>query len=178
MADLEEKMLDSKREMAIADALDEIRTRNARIERNEARGEDAALATAAQKKLDEEAAREAAKQAWIEEGVEEARRNFKEIQRKAREEQLEAEEKEHKSRMDKLWDDNPFNPKNSTRAEKKNLAPTPSIIPGLVPGLQAKKAARIAARKEERRKERQAQNAQAQQVDEPKDSEKPADAAT
>lgn len=34
MAELEEKMKDSKREMAIADALDEIRTRNARIQRN------------------------------------------------------------------------------------------------------------------------------------------------
>lgn len=44
MAELEEKMLDSKREMAVADALDEIRTRNARIERGEALGEDAALA--------------------------------------------------------------------------------------------------------------------------------------
>ncbi|KAB8073751.1 mRNA splicing protein Yju2 [Aspergillus leporis] len=44
MAELEEKMLDSKREMAIADALDEIRTRNARIERNEAMGDEAALA--------------------------------------------------------------------------------------------------------------------------------------
>ncbi|KAI9749898.1 MAG: Polynucleotide 5'-hydroxyl-kinase grc3 [Chaenotheca gracillima] len=35
MAELETKTLDAKREMAIADALDEIRTRNARIERGE-----------------------------------------------------------------------------------------------------------------------------------------------
>ena len=38
MEELEEKMEDSKREMQIADALDEIRTRNARIERGEKRG--------------------------------------------------------------------------------------------------------------------------------------------
>ncbi|RJE22336.1 MRNA splicing protein [Aspergillus sclerotialis] len=44
MEQLEEKMLDSKREMAIADALDEIRTRNARIERGGALSEEAALA--------------------------------------------------------------------------------------------------------------------------------------
>ncbi|KAL1963955.1 hypothetical protein VTN77DRAFT_7630 [Rasamsonia byssochlamydoides] len=44
MAELEEKMLESQREMAVADALDEIRTRNARIERSEARGEEVALA--------------------------------------------------------------------------------------------------------------------------------------
>ncbi|KAL5355670.1 CWC16 protein [Aspergillus floccosus] len=67
MEELEEKMLDSKREMAIADALDEIRTRNARIERNEARGDEALAvvrdqvdeARLQQEKEDEEAARRA-----------------------------------------------------------------------------------------------------------------------
>ena len=46
MEELEQKMMDSKREMQIADALDEIRTRNARIERGERGGkEEEALAT-------------------------------------------------------------------------------------------------------------------------------------
>ncbi|KAJ5398497.1 hypothetical protein N7465_008986 [Penicillium sp. CMV-2018d] len=58
MAELEDKMLDSKREMQIADSLDEIRTRNARIERTEARGDDAAMATV-QQEIDEEALRRA-----------------------------------------------------------------------------------------------------------------------
>jgi hypothetical protein len=70
MAELEEKMLDSKREMQIADALDEIRTRNARIERNEALGEEAALETV-REDIDEEALRaekedeEAARKAFM-----------------------------------------------------------------------------------------------------------------
>lgn len=68
MAELEEKMHDSKREMAIADALDEIRTRNARIQRNETKGEEAALdfvredvdeAKLQAEREDEEAARKA-----------------------------------------------------------------------------------------------------------------------
>jgi DNA-directed RNA polymerase beta' subunit len=68
MAELEEKMKDSKREMAIADALDEIRTRNARIERNETKSDDVALtfvrdeadeAKLQQEREDEEAARQA-----------------------------------------------------------------------------------------------------------------------
>ncbi|KAI3191034.1 hypothetical protein CBS147311_9576 [Penicillium roqueforti] len=62
MAALEDKMLDSKREMQIADALDEIRTRNARIERTEARGDEAAVATV-QEKIDEEALRAAREEA-------------------------------------------------------------------------------------------------------------------
>ena len=56
MAELEDKMLDSKREMQIADALDEIRTRNARIERNESRAGDAVIAPV-QGKIDEDALR-------------------------------------------------------------------------------------------------------------------------
>ncbi|PGH00582.1 hypothetical protein AJ80_09153 [Polytolypa hystricis UAMH7299] len=68
MRELEEKMQDSKREMAVADALDEIRTRNARIERGERGGEEMALlrsqievdeARARQEREDEEAARRA-----------------------------------------------------------------------------------------------------------------------
>ncbi|KAJ5524141.1 hypothetical protein N7513_009262, partial [Penicillium frequentans] len=68
MAELEDKMQDSKREMQIADALDEIRTRNARIQRNEAKGEETALEVVRddqdavrlqQEKEDEEAARRA-----------------------------------------------------------------------------------------------------------------------
>lgn len=68
MAELEEKMQDSKREMAIADALDEIRTRNARIARNEGLEDEVALdlihnevdeAKLREEQEDEEAARRA-----------------------------------------------------------------------------------------------------------------------
>lgn len=68
MAELEEKMQDSKREMQIADALDEIRTRNARIQRNETKGDEATLSTVREdvdearlqaEREDEEAARKA-----------------------------------------------------------------------------------------------------------------------
>ncbi|KAL4926121.1 Saf4/Yju2 family protein [Aspergillus undulatus] len=79
MAELEEKMLDSKREMAIADALDEIRTRNARIERGGALGEEAALATV-KEQVDEAALRaqqedeEAARKAFMTETGEKVKR--------------------------------------------------------------------------------------------------------
>lgn len=51
MEQLEAKVVDAKREMEIADALDEIRTRNARIQRAEGKGEmDDALALAEQQR--------------------------------------------------------------------------------------------------------------------------------
>ncbi|KAL4938979.1 hypothetical protein BDV06DRAFT_199828 [Aspergillus oleicola] len=79
MAELEEKMMDSKREMAIADALDEIRTRNARIERGEKLGEEVALAKV-QEQVDEDALRaqredeEAARKAFTTESGEKVKR--------------------------------------------------------------------------------------------------------
>jgi hypothetical protein len=76
MEELEQKMEDSKREMQVADALDEIRTRNARIERGERGGkEEEALAQArqasdearlAQERDDAEAARKAFQQTYDE----------------------------------------------------------------------------------------------------------------
>ncbi|CAG8111768.1 unnamed protein product [Penicillium nalgiovense] len=97
MAELEDKMLDSKREMQIADALDEIRTRNARIERNEARAGDAAVATV-QDKIDEDALRaerEAAEDA-------EALRQFRIKQRAAKQAKLDEEFAENERRSAEL----------------------------------------------------------------------------
>lgn len=78
MEELEEKMHDSKREMAIADALDEIRTRNARIERNEATGADVGVGVRDEKDLVRERAEkedeEVAKRAFMTESGEKIKR--------------------------------------------------------------------------------------------------------
>lgn len=79
MAELEEKMLDSKREMAIADALDEIRTRNARIERNEAIGDETALHQVkdqvdVEKEREEREIEEAARRAFMTDSGEKVKR--------------------------------------------------------------------------------------------------------
>lgn len=55
MQELETKTLDAKREMAVADALDEIRTRNAR---NERVGKDGLEVTVARESIDEEKKRQ------------------------------------------------------------------------------------------------------------------------
>ena len=79
MEELESKMDESKREMQIADALDEIRTRNARIERGEKGGkEDQALALTRQeadqaRSREEQELEEAARLAFARENVERAR---------------------------------------------------------------------------------------------------------
>lgn len=80
MEELEAKMMDSKREMQIADALDEIRTRNARIERGEkgVKEEDALekvrYTLEEQKATQEQEDKEAARKAFEERNVWEARR--------------------------------------------------------------------------------------------------------
>ena len=79
MEELEQKMEESKREMQIADALDEIRTRNARIERGEKGGkEDQALAMTRaevdQRRMQEEAdLEEAARLAFTRQNIERVR---------------------------------------------------------------------------------------------------------
>jgi cell division septation protein DedD len=65
MVELEAKTVDAKREMAVADALDEIRTRNARVERADRDGLEATVASVVdqsaelQEREDAEAARRA-----------------------------------------------------------------------------------------------------------------------
>ena len=80
MEELEAKMEDSKREMQIADALDEIRTRNARIERGEKKGgkEDEALALVQDAEMqrreqEDREIEEAARRAFERDNVEKAR---------------------------------------------------------------------------------------------------------
>lgn len=79
MEELETKMEESKREMQIADALDEIRTRNARIERGEKGGkEEVALQrtredVVAARRREEEELEEAARLAFQRENVERTR---------------------------------------------------------------------------------------------------------
>ena len=79
MEELEQKMQDSKREMQIADALDEIRTRNARIERGEKGGKEEQALAQTRREADirrmreDQELEEAAKQAFTRENVERAR---------------------------------------------------------------------------------------------------------
>ena len=78
MGELEGKMVDAKREMQIADALDEIRTRNARIERAE-RGEGDVVASVKEprdlaKEIEEQEDEELARKAFTTEDGEKVRR--------------------------------------------------------------------------------------------------------
>ena len=76
MEELEQKMEESKREMAVADALDEIRTRNARIERGEkGQKEEQAILIAREevekrRKREDEELEEAARLAFSKENIE------------------------------------------------------------------------------------------------------------
>ena len=91
MEELEQKMQDSKREMQIADALDEIRTRNARIERGEREGADEVALANIQTLVDdsriqaEKEDEEAAKRAFAAENIERVRREAEEEEQKRNE---------------------------------------------------------------------------------------------
>ena len=79
MEELEQKMQDSKREMQIADALDEIRTRNARIERGEKGGKEEQALAQTRREADltriqeEQELEDAVKIAFTKENIERAR---------------------------------------------------------------------------------------------------------
>lgn len=76
MKELEAKTLDAKTEMQIADALDEIRTRNARIERGEKEGAEVTVVDRADSERERQEAEdaEAAKRAFLAAGGEKVRR--------------------------------------------------------------------------------------------------------
>lgn len=80
MVELEEKMQDSKREMAVADALDEIRTRNARVERGGQGAEEELALSRVKDSAEEERARaekedeEMARRAFLTAGGERVKR--------------------------------------------------------------------------------------------------------
>ena len=88
MEELEGKMQDSKREMQIADALDEIRTRNARIERGERGGGSEVALTTVQDRVDEDKLKadqedeEAVKRAFTADNVERVIREAEEEEQK------------------------------------------------------------------------------------------------
>jgi len=98
MEELEGKMEESKLEMAVADALDEIRTRNARVERGEKGGlekEDAALRKGREdmdvmRRREEEELEEKAREAFRRENVERVRLEELERIREGEKEQEEA----------------------------------------------------------------------------------------
>lgn len=123
MEELEQKMMDSKREMQIADALDDIRTRNARIERGE-RGakEEEALATV-RDTVEEERLR-------VEQEIEEAaRRAFAETNERS--EGLDEDIEVNGSRSESIPDSTSMAPPPLPTFERKRIVKKP-IVPGLV----------------------------------------------
>jgi hypothetical protein len=128
MEELEQRMMDSKREVQVADALDEIRVRNARIERGERGGKEEEAIAAVRDTMEEERLR-----AELED-EEEARRAFAEVdtQPERPEEYTEVNRHVEGSRSESIPDSMSMAPPPPPPTfERKKIVKKP-LVPGLV----------------------------------------------
>jgi Saf4/Yju2 protein len=123
MEELEQRMMDSKREVQVADALDEIRVRNARIERGERGGKEEVALASVKDTMEEERLRAER------EDEEAARRAFAEA--KAQQEQLDQRIEINEEPIASMPDSMSMPPPPPPTFERKKIVKKP-VTPGLV----------------------------------------------
>jgi hypothetical protein len=123
MEELEQRMMDSKREVQVADALDEIRVRNARIERGERGGKEEVALASVKDTMEEERLRAER------EDEETARRAFAEP--KPQQEQLDQRIEINEETITSMPDSMSMPPPPPPTFERKKIVKKP-VTPGLV----------------------------------------------
>jgi hypothetical protein len=123
MEELEQRMMDSKREVQVADALDEIRVRNARIERGERGGKEEVALASVKDTMEEERLRAER------EDEEAARRAFAEA--KPQQEQLDQRIEINEETITSMPDSMSMPPPPPPTFERKKIVKKP-VTPGLV----------------------------------------------
>jgi hypothetical protein len=123
MEELEQRMMDSKREVQVADALDEIRVRNARIERGERGGKEEVALASVKDTMEEERLRAER------EDEEAARRAFAEA--KPQQEQLDQRIEINEETITSIPDSMSMPPPPPPTFERKKIVKKP-VTPGLV----------------------------------------------
>jgi hypothetical protein len=123
MEELEQRMMDSKREVQVADALDEIRVRNARIERGERGGKEEVALASVKDTMEEERLRAER------EDEEAARRAFAEA--KPQQEQLDQRIEINEETITSMPDSMSMPPPPLPTFERKKIVKKP-VTPGLV----------------------------------------------